>query len=211
MKNAQEEIPASVVTRLTRYLTKVQSLRTHDVQWVSSQELADELGLTSSTVRQDLSHIDFSGISRRGYETAGLEKALTDVLGIDSGWNAVVIGAGNLGRALALHEEFPRRGFTICGVFDNDPEKIGQKLGDFTIRSIDEIPRFVRAAGIDIGIIAVPEAAAQTVADLLIASRIKGLLNLSLSHISAPRRVPVKDARVVARLLELAHSIKYRS
>lgn len=203
-------IPQSVLRRLTKYLEHAQVVQARGVEWMSSREIADALGATSSTVRQDLRHLDFSGTSKRGYATDGLKAALRAVLGADVVWSMIVVGAGNLGSALALHEEFVRRGFQLHGIFDADPRKIGRKFGDFRVQSMEELPAFVGKKMIDIGIIAVPAAAAQRVADLLIASRIRGLLNLTFSHIVAPRRVAVVDARIVASLQELAHAIKAR-
>lgn len=210
MSKGSKDIPVSVISRLTRYLAEVQRLHGEDIEWVSSQDLADTLGLTSSTVRQDLSHLDFSGTCRKGYKTSGLEESLARALGADSMWSMVVVGVGNLGKALALHGEFKRRGFDIRGVFDSDKKKVGKKVGKLTIRNTDEIPKFIRKERIDIGLIAVPPQSAQAVADVMIASGIRGLLNLSLSHIVAPKRVPVVSTRVVASLLQLAHAIKFQ-
>jgi redox-sensing transcriptional repressor len=203
-------LPPSVVTRLTKYLSHVQGLCTGGVRWVSSHDLAQTLGLTSSTVRQDLSHVDFSGISKRGYEAEGLRKVLSGVLGADRTWKLVVIGAGNLGQALALHEEFHRRGFDIVAVFDSDPGKVGRKIGQLVVQGMRDLPRDMAARRVDIGLIAVPAAAAQSVADLLVMSGVRGILNLTLAHIVAPRRVPVIDTRIVAGLIELTHAIKQR-
>ena len=203
-------IPQSVVKRLTKYLTYVQGLRAAGVDWVSSQDIADALGVTSSTVRQDLSHIDFYGISKRGYETCGFHKILAKVLGADVGWNMIVVGAGNLGKALALHEEFSERGYCICGIFDNDPRKTGKRVGHLTVQHIRDMPRAIRDGRIDVGLIAVPAPAAQSVADLLIISRIRGILNMASTHIVAPKHVVVVDARIVASLFELSHAIKAR-
>ena len=210
MTSKKKDMPSSVVSRLTRYLAHVQTLRAQDVKWVSSQDMANNLGLTSSTVRQDLSYLDFSGVSKRGYETVGLEKVLTDIFGSETSWKMVVVGAGNLGKALALHEEFGGRGFSIVGIFDVDPKKIGRKVGSLTIQGQREIPLVVAANKVDIGVIAVPAPAAQGVADMLIMSGVKGLLNLALTHIASPTRVPVVDSRIVASLLELSHTIKCR-
>jgi redox-sensing transcriptional repressor len=207
----EKQMPKSVLRRLTRYLVEVQNLRRDGVEWVSSQDLADTLGLTSSTVRQDLSHIAFSGISKRGYETSGLERVISRVLGADTSWTMVVVGAGNLGRALAQHEDFSRRGFTIGAIFDKDPRMIGRKVGKLVVQDIQELPRTIGAKKVDIGVIAVPDAATQAVADLLIASGIRGILNLSLAHIVAPARVAVTDSRVTASLLELSHCILSRA
>ena len=203
------EMPQSVIGRLTRYLAHVQTLCAQDIKWISSQDIADNLGLTSSTVRQDLSYLDFSGVSKKGYETRGLEKVLSEVLGADVQWKMVVVGAGNLGKALALHEEFSRRGFNIVGIFDADLKKIGRKVGDLTIMGHREIPMVISEKKVDIGVIAVPSSAAQSVADMLIMSGIKGLLNLALTHIVAPKHIPVIDSRVVASLLELSHTLKF--
>jgi len=160
-------------------------------------------------VRQDLSHLDFSGVSKRGYETCGLEKVLAGALGADTKWKMVVVGAGNLGKALVLHDEFSRRGFNIVAIFDADPRKIGKKVGSLTILSQREIQPVVSSRKVDIGVIAVPASAAQGVADALITAGVRGLLNLALVHIVAPGDVPVIDSRVVSSLLELSHTIKF--
>ena len=102
MISKKRQIPPSVIRRLTRYLAIAQVLESQKVEWLSSVELAEMLGLTSSTVRQDLSHLDFCGISGRGYKVRGLPNILSNVLGADTSWNLVVVGAGNLGKALAL-------------------------------------------------------------------------------------------------------------
>lgn len=206
--NGKNPIPPSVVKRMTKYLAFVQGLVGGGGEWISSSELADTLGLTSSTVRQDLSHLDFCGTSKRGYETTGLAKVLVKALGADTVWQAVVVGAGNLGRALALHDDFEGRGFRICGIFDSDRQKIGTDVGALSVMGMRELPAFVKKNNVRIGIISVPVAAAQGVADLLIASQVKGLLNLALTHIIAPQSVAVVDTRIAASLLELSYSIK---
>jgi redox-sensing transcriptional repressor len=200
-------IPPSVVRRLTKYLTQVQNPIAQGKEWISSNELADELGLTSSTVRQDLSHLDFSGISKKGYEIRKLQKVLKGVLGADQEWKTVVVGAGNLGSAIALHGELVRRGFLICAIFDTDEAKVGESAGHLEIRHSRDIAKVIKKEHVDIGIIAVPASAAQDVADKLISSGVKGLLNLSLTHITVPEGISVIDARMVSSLLELTHSI----
>jgi len=208
MQLIRPEIPRLTVRRMTRYLVHLQGLGASDVQWVSSRELAESLGLTSSTVRQDLSYVDCCGISKRGYEVTKMTDSLAGVLGMNREWKMVVVGAGNLGRALALHEEFQRRNFSICGIFDNDPVKIGRKVGHLVIRSMRDIAHVTVMEKVNIGIIAVPAAAAQSAADYLIAAGVKGLLNLALTHIVAPRQVSIVDSRIITNLLELSHAIQ---
>ena len=200
-------IPPSVIKRMTKYLAYVQQLHEGGTRWVSSSELATHLGLTSSTVRQDLSHIDFSGTSKRGYETGGLERVLTHVLGADLTWPMVVVGAGNLGRALALHEDFGRRGFHIVGIFDADRRKVGAAVGNVTVRDMRDMPDIVRSSRARIGIIAVPAQGAQSVADQMVACGIVGLLNLALTHVAVPHGVAVVEARIAASLLELSYLV----
>jgi redox-sensing transcriptional repressor len=201
-------IPPTVVRRLPKYLAHAQRLRQTGVEWVSSAELGEALGLTSSTVRQDLSHIDFCGISKRGYSTVGLETSLAQTLGADHEVCCVLVGAGNLGRALAQHEEFARQGFRICGIFDASPTVIGKKVGRLVVQGMDDLPGVVCGQDIDIGIVTVPHAAAQRVSDQLILAGVRGLLNLTSAHLIVPKKVPVVDARVVASLRELAYAVK---
>lgn len=210
VQGEQCRIPAAVIRRLPKYLTYAQRLRLAGVEWVSSFELAEGLGLTSSTVRQDLSHIDFSGISKRGYSTAGLDAALAATLGADHEICCAVVGAGNLGRALALHEEFLRQSFNICAIFDSNPAVVGKRVGKLVVKGMSEIPAVVCGQDVDIGIVAVPPDAAQQVADLLILAGVRGLLNLTTAHLVVPWKVPVVDARILASLRELAYAIKTR-
>ncbi len=206
-KKGSAPIPSSVVKRLSRYLTLLQSLESKGEEWVSSKDLAEHLGLTSSTVRQDLSHIDFSGISKKGYEVAKLWKVLREVMGADKEWNCVVIGAGNLGTAIANHRDIARRGFVIRGLFDIDPKRVGNKEGALKVQHISEIEGVVKNAHVEVGIIAVPATAAQETADILVRAGVKGLLNLSVTHINVPPGISVIGTRMVTSLLALTHSI----
>ena len=206
-----EPIPHPVVQRLTKYLVYAQRLNTEGVEWVLSQEMADALGLTSSTVRQDLSYLEFSGVSKRGYETAKLELALQKELGADKTANVVIVGIGNLGRALALHGELERRGFMICGVFDADKRIVGKKIGKLVVADMEQLSTVVREGNVDIGMIAVPPSAAQEVADRLADAGVRGILNLTLAHVHAAEHVSVVDVRLVASLQELLHAVRRRS
>jgi redox-sensing transcriptional repressor len=201
-------IPPLAVKRMTEYLAHARELCRNNEEWVSSSGLAETLGLTSSTVRQDLSHVEFSGTSKRGYSTEGLVQVLTSALGVDQQWRSIVVGVGNLGRALAQHREFERQGFNICGVFDSDHDKVGTSVGELTVCSMTDLKAYVLAHEVKIGILAVPASAAQDVANQLVAAGIKGLLNLTITHISTPRDVAVVDARVAASLLELSYAIR---
>jgi redox-sensing transcriptional repressor len=119
-----------------------------------------------------------------------------------------VIGAGNLGRALATHEEFARQGFRICDVFDNHPSVVGETIGRFVVRDVGELPEVVERQKVAIGIVAVPHDVAQAVVDRLIKAGIRGILNLTAAHITVPAGVALVDARIIANLRELAYVLK---
>ncbi|MGA0333154.1 MAG: redox-sensing transcriptional repressor Rex [Kiritimatiellia bacterium] len=206
-----DHIPQPVIRRLPKYLVHVQELREEGVEWASSQDIADALGLTSSTVRQDLSHMDLRGISKKGYETSQLEAVLRQILGADIMHHVVIIGAGHLGRALAEHGAFARRGFDICGLFDRDEKLIGRFFGNTEVMSIDALADQAKKHKIDIGIIAVPSAAAQAVAEMLVDCGVKAILNLAYKHIKVPAGVTVVDARIMESLQELAYSLGKKS
>ena len=172
--------------------------------------LADALDVTSSTVRQDLSCLNVSGIAKRGYRVNDLVESILTLLGRDETTNMVIVGAGNLGRALARHDEFPRQGFAVRGLFDADPELIGGKVGGFQILGIDNLAAVVRDEHIEIGIIAVPSKPAQDVADLLVSVGVKGILNMSVAHVRTPPEVPVVAARLYSNLSLLSYALKAR-
>ncbi len=206
-----DRIPDPVVRRLTKYLAHLQQLQRGAEAWVLSQGLAQALDLTDSTVRQDLSHLDFSGRAMHGYEVEGLQRALINVLGLDATCNAVVAGAGNLGRALALHEGFRRQDFNICGIFDIDPRLFGEKIGHLVVQKMDALPGVVRDERVDIGIVAVPASAARVVAFELISAGVRGLLNLACAHVTVPKDVVIVDARIVEGLQQLSYAIKMQA
>lgn len=203
-------LPGPVLRRFPRYLTHVRELKKVNQRWVSSRQIADTLSLTTSTVRQDMSHLEIVGVSKRGYEVNRLEQELGDVLGARTEHRNVIIGAGLLGRALALHADFGEHGFKTVAVFDSDPKVVGRRVGQLTVRPVGQLKRIVRDMRVDIGIIAVPAAAAQLVADQLVSSGIKGLLNLAHTHLHVPRHVVVVEARILARMQEIAYAIRTR-
>ena len=205
-----DHIPNPVIRRLPKYLVHVQELRDEGVEWASSQDIADALGLTSSTVRQDLSHMDLKGISKKGYEIVQLEAVLRQVLGADMMHRMVIIGAGNLGRALAAHGDFGRRGFEICGLFDQDESLKGLSVGGLNVKTMPELAREAEKKRIDIGVIAVPTQAAQLVADQLVEAGVPAILNLAYKHIQVPEGVTVVDARLMESLQELAYVLGQR-
>ncbi|MBN2736556.1 MAG: redox-sensing transcriptional repressor Rex [Spirochaetales bacterium] len=194
----------SVIQRLPRYLVYIQRLKRNDIQWISSSELAEALGLTPSTVRQDLSYIELAGISKKGYKIELMESALSKVLGINHEQKIIIIGAGNLGKALAMHRGFAAYNFTIEGIFDNNPELIGLKIGMLEVKPISQLKDFIKNNFISMGVIAVPQTSAQEVANQLIEAGVCGILNLTSANLNLPPKIAIVNTRISASLLEVA-------
>ncbi len=203
MPQDRQKVPGSVLRRFVQYHGLLRRLRLDGREWVSSQALAEALGLTSSTVRQDLLHLDYSGVSKRGYRTEGLEKAVTSVLGADTRGRLVIVGAGNIGRSLALHGGLAERGFDISGIFDRDARMIGQRVGRLRIQGMKSLPDLVRRKKVELGVISVPAVSAQTVAEQLLEAGVRGLLNMAPVYLRLPDGVPVVEVRIVESLQEL--------
>lgn len=203
-----DPVPFPVLRRLSHYLQHVRLQIEKGEDWISSRELAEALDVTSSTVRQDLSCLSISGTARRGYRTRDLEIAITTLLGRDRESRIVIVGAGNLGRALALHQEFPRQGFTVCGLFDSSPAVVGREVGPLTVQAMSELPRTVAEKNAEIGVIAVPSSAAQEVADVLVDSGIQGVLNMTCQYIRTPADVTVVEARLCSSLSLLSYATR---
>jgi redox-sensing transcriptional repressor len=208
--NDRAPIPIPVIRRLSHYLQHVRTQIEQEREWISSLELAEALEVTSSTVRQDLSWLDISGTAKRGYRTADLEASILQLVGRDRASNIVIVGAGNLGRALSQHEEFNRQGFIIVGLFDSNNRVIGKKVGKLVVQSVDDLPQVVLEKNIEIGVIAVPAKAAQAVTDQLVSAGVQGVLNMSSAHVRTPNGVSMVEARMFSSLSLLSYAIKAR-
>ena len=201
-------IPRPVVKRLPKYLGLVQRLLDQGVEWVSSTDLSAALDLTSSTVRQDLSHLDLTGISKKGYEASALESAIRVLVETDESHCILIVGAGHLGRAMAMHGGFTEHGFRIRAIFDADPKLHGKKVGQLKVEPVSALKRVARKYGNAIGIIAVPPETAQEVADRLIEAGVQALLNMTYTHLRVPADVHVAETRIIGRLQELVYAMK---
>jgi redox-sensing transcriptional repressor len=184
---APEQIPYSTILRLTQYLRVVEKLDDLGVSNISSAELSEETRINSFLVRKDLSYFGEFGTRGVGYDIPVLRKELRDILGVTNRHKTIVIGAGNLGRALVHYSGFDERGFSITAVFDSSPEKIGIKIGGFTVESVFTLEEYMKThPDITIGIIAVPAASAQFIANLLVANNIKGILSFAPLTLQIP-------------------------
>jgi len=212
MGASRRGIPPAVIQRLPLYVSYLREYKKQAGQknrYVSSGVIARDLGLTPSTVRQDFTHLDFSGISRRGYDADKVERVLTSVLDMEQDKRLVIVGAGNLGRSLVMHGNLGRYGFRVEAIVDSDRSVIGTLAGHLIVQNVDHLVDVVREEKIDIGVIAVPSASAQRVADRLILSGVRGILNLAFTRVLAPKRVQIVDGRIVQSLLLLSCSMAH--
>ncbi len=202
-----ESIPDPAVRRLSLYLRQLEAFKRKDRRTISSKQLGESLGLTDAQVRKDLAYFGQFGHPGIGYRVDELIGEVKHILGTDKSWNVLLVGAGNLGRALGAYHGFNAKGFNVVAVFDNDPAKIGKKLGQFTVQPLSEMPAAVQKLGIRLAILGVPADAAQDVADQLIAAGIRGLLNFAPVSISVPRDVALSTVDVAVQLEQLSFQV----
>lgn len=186
-------IPDIVIGRLPVYLRTLKLLASEGHEVASSQELGERLGISSAQIRKDLSHFGEFGKQGTGYNVAYLCAQLEKILQVDCVWPVVLVGAGYLGHALASYNGFENRGFRIMAVFDNDPQKIGQRLGDILVIEPDsQMAEGVARYKCQIAIIAVPTEVAQSVANRLIEAGIKSILCYVPITLTVPKEVRVE-------------------
>ena len=186
------EIPDIVVGRLPLYLRALQRMIQEGRQVTSSQELGELLGISAAQIRKDLSQFGEFGKQGTGYNIEYLIDQLKKILKLNRVWDMAVIGAGDVGHALARYQGFRDRGFQVTLIFDSDPEKIGKKLGEFVILDVADLVKEIKVAGVKVAMVATPASFAQEVTDKLVEAGIKAILNYAPIRISAPPDVRVQ-------------------
>ena len=207
VSSESRDFPSPVVRRLPRYLNYLERLDVSCKDRVSSRELAEAIGVTRSTVRMDISYLPFSSAANDGYVIEEFRAELEAVLGVGQQSRVMIVGAGNLGRALSLHEEFRRRGFEICAIFDSDVKLHGKMVGKLEVLGMGAVGRVVRDEGVTMAILAVPAKVAQEVVDELVQAGVSGVLNLACAELLVPDNVAVVESRTVIDLMELRYAV----
>lgn len=195
-----------LTNRLTKYLRTTQQLMEEGRDAVSSKELGDYTGINPVQVRRDLNAIGFSGTRGVGYQAYDLVESVRAILGLRQTYNIALVGAGNLGSAIASSAILPKRGFVIHDVFDNDPDKAGRMVGNIVVKHVDELEKSVAEADEIIGIIAVPSASAQEAADRMVEAGIQVILNYTDVLLHVPPEVDVHRIDPTAQLM---HTLYY--
>lgn len=202
-----EVIPKGVVARLPVYFRYLSDLEGANIERVSSAQLGEALDFTAAQIRSDLSYFGSFGQQGYGYNVEDLLQQVKHILGLSKVYNMVLVGAGNLGKAIASYESFREKGFEITAIFDVDPLLIGNHLGGCVIRSIDDLGTYLLESPVDIGIIATPRDSSQNVCDLLVAAGVKSLWNFSPTQLTVSEGVIVEDMHLTDSLLRLAFRI----
>ncbi len=182
MSKSQHNIPTPAVRRLSLYLRQLDAILANDQKTVSSRQLGESLGMTDAQVRKDLAHFGQFGHPGIGYRVDELIARIRCILGTDRPWNILLVGAGNLGRALASYRGFAHKGFHLVAVFDSDPGIVAQTIrGDtpLVVQPMSEMARIVKKMDARLAVMAVPADAAQEVADQIRAAGVQGILNFA--------------------------------
>lgn len=203
------KIPEATVMRLSVYSRYLHQLIDDGVKSVSSDEIARAVGVSSAQVRKDLAYFGEFGTRGVGYKVDELYGHLMKILGLDRRWNTILIGAGKLGSALALYQGFNNRGFIISAILDANPDRIGTKLGEVEVESLDMLAQRVEENDITIGIVTVPAAAAQDVTDKLIDAGVKAILNFSPRVIKVPNKIILRNVDLSVNLEVLSFNINF--
>lgn len=204
-------ISMAVIRRLPKYHRYLSELLRNDIDRVSSKELSEKIGFTASQIRQDFNCFGDFGQQGYGYNVRELYNEIGKILGLDKTYSTVIVGAGNIGQAIANYNKFDRHGFQLVGIFDKNPKLSGIKIRDIEIKDVDELNEFLTSNKIDIGIICVPEEQAQKVADTFVKNGIKAIWNFAPKDLFVPKDVIVEDVHLSESLMTLSYRLNEAS
>jgi redox-sensing transcriptional repressor len=202
-----KKIPEKVINRLTLYHCILSDFINNKTEFISSKQIAQLLNIDDSQVRKDINYLDNSGKSRVGYIVKELKIAIEKTLGFKKNKKAFIIGAGNLGTAIANYGNFTDYGLNIISLFDNDPQKIGKIINGMEIKNISELPQIAEDNDVDIAILTVPRQFAQKTADFLVKSKIRYIWNFAPVVLSVPNNVQVWNENLMGNFLQFTYDI----
>ena len=206
-KMEERQISQAVIRRLPRYYRYLGELLENSVERISSNELSSRMKVTASQIRQDLNNFGGFGQQGYGYNVKYLYSEIAKILGIDRQHNVIIIGAGNLGQAIANYTNFERRGFVIRGMFDINPKLIGLVIRGIEIRSVDDLETFIRENNIQIAALTIPKTKAPEIADRLIKAGIKAIWNFAHTDLVVPDDVVVENVHLSESLMRLSYRV----
>ena len=204
----KKNVSMAVIKRLPKYHRYLKELMRNDVDRISSKELGEKIGFTASQIRQDLNNFGDFGQQGYGYNVKELYKQISLILGLDKEYTGIIIGAGNLGQAIANYNRFSESGLSIECIFDANPKLVGIRIRDIEIKDIDTLAQYLQERSVDIGIICVPRINAQKVTDMLVKSGVKGIWNFAPVDLVVPDDVKVENVHLSESLLTLVYLMK---
>lgn len=207
VNNFTNRIPDATVRRFSLYLRLLEEFERAGKATTASTALAEHTGATAAQVRKDLQHLGSMGKRGLGYSVPELVGVLRRTLGLDTSWRVALVGAGRIGRALFEYDLFRRRGFVVTTVIDADPAKVGRMLRDVEIRASDELERALLEDRIELAILAVPAAATQGVADRVVGTGVKAVLNYAPVQLRVPAGVTLRNVSMLVELESLSHAL----
>ncbi len=208
MNGNEKKVPAVVVKRLPRYYRYLGELLKQDIKRISSNALSQKMNVTASQIRQDFNYFGGFGQQGYGYNVEHLYNEIGDILGLHDGDTTVIIGAGNLGRAIANHNTFEKRGFKLVGIFDVDKNVIGKVINGVEVMDMSHLEKFMENNRVDIGILTLPKKAVNEAAERLVKSGVRGLLNFSYTELSFDKNVAVENVHLSDPLMTLSYKMK---
>ncbi|MCC0683447.1 redox-sensing transcriptional repressor Rex [Clostridioides sp. ZZV15-6383] len=203
-----KNISMAVIRRLPKYHRYLGDLLDRDIQRISSKELSDIIGFTASQIRQDLNNFGGFGQQGYGYNVEALHTEIGKILGLDRPYNAVLVGAGNLGQAIANYAGFRKAGFEIKALFDANPRMIGLKIREFEVLDSDTLEDFIKDNNIDIAVLCIPKNGAQEVINRVVKAGIKGVWNFAPLDLEVPKGVIVENVNLTESLFTLSYLMK---
>lgn len=204
----EKGISLAVIQRLPRYYRYLGELLENDVVRISSKELSERMNVTASQIRQDLNNFGGFGQQGYGYNAGHLHAEIGKILGLDKSYNVIIIGAGNLGQALANYTDFERRGFYIRGIFDVNPRLEGISIRGIEIHMIDELEEFVRNNTVHIAALTMPKLKAPDIAKEIVRLGIKAIWNFASIDLNLPPDVMVENVHLAESLMRLSYNLK---
>lgn len=204
---ADKKISSAVIKRLPRYYRYLSELLDNGMDRISSGELSKQMKVTASQIRQDFNNFGGFGQQGYGYNVAYLKSEIGKILGLDRNYHVIILGAGNLGHALANYAGFEKRGFIVSGIFDVDPEKIGKKIGETTVADMKDLENFVANHTVDIAALTLPKAIAPSVAKQLAEYGVSAFWNFAATDLNLPEDVAVENVHLAESLMRLSYNI----
>ena len=203
----EKEISQAVIGRLPRYFRYLGELKDEGVERISSQDLSELMKVTASQIRQDFNNFGGFGQQGYGYNVEYLYTEIGKILGLDKQHNFLIIGAGNLGRALGNYLNFERRGFIFKGMFDSNPALMGQDVRGIRVMSMEEMENFVQQNEIDIAVLTIPKTSAVEVAERLVNNGVKAIWNFAHVDLNVPEGIQVENVHLSDSLMKLSYNI----